>query len=336
MDNATIQAKIQKGWTPNRYLTNMSMAYFQDSPFVARSIFPMCPVQLSSSHFYTFSKGDLARDNVGRKPSHGKVATAVLGHLDNMYSCKVDQVIVGIDQIDTLNYTRTGAPGMIDPRRAKTRFIAEQMNLHLDAMFAKNFFSTGVWENEKTGVTGTPGANQFYKFNDANFDAVNFFDDLKREMKREARRAPNVLALGVEAFQALKNNPDIIERVKFSGSTVNPAIVNENVLAQLFGIDRIVVLDSTYNAASEGNAPDMQYICDAKGALLCYVTPSPQIDTPSAGYIFTWDMLGNGSYIATDQYEGEPGTHTEFIEGLLSVDMKVCAQDMAVYLSECC
>ena len=28
--NAAILARINKGWKPNRYLTNMSMAYFAD------------------------------------------------------------------------------------------------------------------------------------------------------------------------------------------------------------------------------------------------------------------------------------------------------------------
>lgn len=38
--NAAILARINKGWKPNRYLTNMSMAYFADpKDHVATSIF---------------------------------------------------------------------------------------------------------------------------------------------------------------------------------------------------------------------------------------------------------------------------------------------------------
>ena len=46
-------------------------------------------------------------------------------------------------------------------------------------------------------------------------------------------------------------------------------------------------------------------------------------------------MLGNGNYMATDQYEGENGTHTEFIEGLMAYDMKKTADDLAVYMKGC-
>ena len=333
--NGRISQKLAKGWKPNQILTNMSMAAFQKGEYAAKQLFPICPVQLSSSYFYTFSKADLARDNVQRKPAYGKVAPAVMGHTDDSYQCKVDQIIVGIDQIESLNYQRTGAPGVIDPRRAKVRFITEQMNIHQDVEFAKKFFKAGVWKNEFTGASTPTGSKQFYHFNDDNFDPVNFFAARKKDMAREGRRKPNKLALGVDAFTALQNHPDILERVKYTGTTANPAIVTENVLAQLFGVEQVVVLDSTYNAAGPGKEADMQYICDSKGALLCYVTSSPQIDEPSAGYTFTWDMLGNGNYIATDQYEGERGTHTEYIEGLISTDMHICSQELGMYFADC-
>lgn len=333
---AAIQTAIAKGWKPNAYLSNMSMAYFARGESSAKNIFPICPVPLSSSFYYTFGKADLARDNVQRKPEYGKVAPAIMGHTDDSYKCKVDQIIVGIDQITALNYQRSNAPGVIDPRRAKVRIVAEQMNIHQELEFAKKFFKSGVWNDEWTGAATADTANKkFYRFDDANFDPINFFANLKKEMAREGRRKPNVLALGVDAFIALQNHPDIMERVKYTGTTANPAIVTESVLAQLFGIEKVVVLDATYNAAPAGKAADMQYICDTKGALLVYVTNSPQIDEPSAGYTFTWDMLGNGSYIATDQWLGENGTHTEFIEGLIATDMKICAQDLGVYLSGC-
>jgi hypothetical protein len=79
----------------------------------------------------------------------------------------------------------------------------------------------------------------------------------------------------------------------------------------------------------------MQFVCDPKAALLCYATANPAIDEPSAGYIFTWDMLGNGQYVALDQYEGENGTHSEFVEGLMSTDMKKTADDLAIFFKDC-
>lgn len=333
-----IQYQIAKGtFQPNIYLTNLSMAYFQDaSRYVAKAIFPICPVQLSSARYYTFSKGDLLRDNVSRKPQFGKVQPAQMGQLDGSYSCSVDQVIVGIDQISALNYQRTNAPGVADPRRAKVKFIAEQMLLHQDIVFAENFFKAGVWTNEWSGSTSYNDTSKtFIKFNDANCDPVVLFDELCTQVEQSTGRRPNRLGLGKSAFNALKANPAVVERVKYGGSSANPATVNERVLAELFGIEKVVVLSSIYNKASLGQADDMDFICDPKAAILAYATSSPAIDEPSAGYIFTWDMLGNGQYMPTIQFDGENGTHSEFIEGLFSADMKKTADDLAIFLKDC-
>lgn len=331
-----LQVAIAKGWKPNQYLSNMSMAYFAErTDFFARKIMPICPVKLSASYYYEFSRADLARDNVSRKPKGGTVAPAVIGHTDSMYKCDVYQIRYPIDQIGTLDFQRSNAPGAIDPRRNRVRVITEQMDIHLDRAFSEAFMQPGVWKHEFAGVDSTPSGNQFLKFSDANFDPVHFFDEQKKEMKRMGRREPNKLSLGYDAYLALKSHPDILERVKYSGSTPNPAIVNEKVLAELFGLSEVTYLASTYNAAAEGQAEDMRFIADSKGALLTYTTPSPQIDEPSAGYIFTWDMLGNGQYIAIDQYEGEKGTHTEFVEGLMAYDMKKTSDELAMYFKDC-
>ena len=79
----------------------------------------------------------------------------------------------------------------------------------------------------------------------------------------------------------------------------------------------------------------MNFICDPNAAILAYATSAPAIDEPSAGYIFTWDMLGNGQYMPTLQYEGEPGTHSEFMEGLFAADMRMTGSDLAVFLKSC-
>lgn len=333
-----LQYQIAKGtFQPNIYLTNLSMAYFQDaSRYVAKAIFPICPVQLSSARYYIFSKGDLLRDNVARKPQFGKVQPAQMGQLDGSYSCNVDQIIVGVDQISALNYQRTNAPGVADPRRAKVKFITEQMLLHQDIVFAENFFKEGVWENEWSGsTTYSDTSKTFVKFDDDNCDPVVLFDDLCTQVEQNTGRRPNRLGLGKSAFNALKSNPAVVERVKYGGSSANPATVNERVLAELFGIEKVVVLSSIYNKAGLGQADDMDFICNPKAAILAYATDAPAIDEPSAGYIFTWDMLGNGQYMPTIQFEGENGTHSEFIEGLFSADMKKTADDLAIFMKDC-
>ena len=333
--NASIASQIAKGWKPNYYLTNMAVAHFQpDDWFVSPFVFPILPVQLSTGHYYVFDKGDLARDNVQRKPEFGKVQPMIFGTHEELYSCEVDQVIIGLDQIRSQDYSRANTPGINDPRRAKVRLATEQMKIHMDRIFAEGFFKSGIWSNEYTGVNASPTGMQFLKFNDANFDPIKFFGGLRTKMMQDGRRKPNVLALGVESYEGLKSNPEILERVKYSGSTANPATIDTNVLAQLLEIERVVVLNSTYNKGPVG-VTDMDFICDPKSALLAYAEPNPGVDVPTAGMTFAWDMLGNGQYLAFDQWEGEKGTHTEYIEGLCSYNPKKVCDELGYFMTAC-
>ncbi len=311
----------------------VALAYFQaPGNFVSREIFPIVPVALSSSRFYEFDKGDLARDNVNRKPEMGHVAPAVFGKRDKYYHCEVDQVITGIDQIAALDFARTNTPGVIDPRRAKVRFIAEQMSIHADRIWAEKYFNPASWPNLWTGVGTNPTGKQFWHFDNENGDPVRFFNSLSTAMLRQGLREPNKICMGVNVFAALQTNPSILERIKYQGSEANPADVTANVLAQLFKVNKVVVAKSVINKAPIGKEDDMQFICDPNSLLITYTTDAPAIDEPSAGYTFAWDMLGNGQYLAVQQFTGEASTHTEFVEGLICTDPEITAPDLGVFL----
>lgn len=332
-----IQAEIAKGiFRPHTALTNMALAYYQNSAnYFAKAIFPICPVNLSSDSYYIFDKEDLLRDNWQRKPEYGKVDPAVVSEHTETYTCKVDQMIMGIDQIRQTDLQRRQGPVTRDPRIQRTKTIAEQANIHQDMLFANGFFKAGVWGNEYTGVdTTSPTTGQFIKFSNDNSDPIKFIDEQKTAMNESTGRTPNRLALGAHVFDALKSHPGILERIKYGGSTPNPATVTENVLAQLFGVERIVVLRSIVNKAAMGADADMGYIGDPDAFLLAYATSSPSVDEPSAGYIFTWDMLGNGQLLPILNYLVPYGVHSEYVEGLMASDMKKTADDLGVFFKE--
>jgi len=45
-------------------------------------------------------------------------------------------------------------------------------------------------------------------------------------------------------------------------------------------------------------------------------------------------MLGNGNVLPIRQFEGEQGTHSEFIEGLMATDMKKTGDDLAMFFKD--
>ncbi len=331
---ATISAQIAKGaFRPHTALTNMAQAYYQNhANYFAKAIFPICRVTQSSDNYYIFNKEDLLRDGWQRKPAYGQVMPVVVSEHTDTYTCKVDQMIMGIDEIRQTDLTRRMGPAIKDPRQQRTKTIAEQANIHQDRLFANAFFKSGVWANEWEGVddTATTG-KQFIKFSNGNSDPIKFIADQKLEMHENTGRMPNKLAIGANVFNALRQHPGILERVKYGGTSANPANVTKNVLAQLFEVDELVVLMSIMNKAKMGAEADMGFIGDPDALLLAYATEAPSADEPSAGYIFTWDMLGAGQLLPIFHRQPNDATHSEYIEGLMAYDMKKTADDLAVF-----
>ena len=329
--------QISKGYIkPHTALTNMAMAYYQNAAnYFAKTLFPICPVQLSSDNYYVFDKEDLLRDNWQRKPESGTVSPAVLSEHTETYACHVDQMLMSINMIRQTDVMRRQGPSTANTKQQRTKAIAEQRNIHQDKLFANSFFKAGVWKNEMSGVAGSASTGQFIKFSDDNSEPIKIIDEKRTEILQTTGRELNRIGMGINVFNALKEHPAILERVKYGGTTPNPAKVTEKVLAELFGIEKLVVLKSIHNDARLGEAANMQFIGDPNALLFTYAPDAPAIDEPSAGYIFTWDMLGNGQYMPIMNYpDPNPGKHVEWIEGLIATDMKKTSDDLAVFFKD--
>lgn len=333
-----INAQIAKGaFRPHTALTNMGMNYFlKANNYFARSIFPICRVRQSADNYYKFTLEDLLRSGWQAKPAYGKVMPTVIGESTDTYAVKVYQMIMGLDEIRETDVERRQAPGFAtDTRQMQTKTLAEQANIFQDEMFANSFFRSGVWANEMKGVDNTtPGSSEFIKWTNGNSDPIAFIADQKLAMQEKTGRMPNRLAMGANVFNALRKHPGILDRVKYGGSTANPASVTKNVLSQLFEVDEMSVMMSIHNKAKQGKDADMSFIADPNAILLAYATDSPSVNEPSAGYIFQWDMLGNGQTMPIFHYPGENGTHSEYIEGLMAFDMRKTADDLALFCTD--
>lgn len=340
MSNFQVRRNIKKsvlngGYRPHQWLTGISVAYFQNTAdFIASSVFPIVPVDFSEGPYHIFSKGDLNRDNFRQKPEYGHVDPAVISSSTGHYKVQLDQMIMSRDNIKDVDISRLGLTGMADPRIAQSKTMANQALIHLDKLWAQNYFKPGLWGKELNGVaSGGDGVTTFTQFGDANAETIKLINKLKREFRRENGVFPNVMALGVDVMDALINSDDLIDRVLPGGSTANPAVVNEQSLSLLFGIPKVFEMSSTANMAEPGLADDMQYIADPKSVFMGYVNPTPAIDAPSAGYIFSWDPEGQGNPINIAEHAGDSLDHVSHLEGLTAFDMRIVCPDLGIFMT---
>lgn len=314
-------------------LTNVSVAWMQDkSTFIADKVFPRVPVNKQSDLFWKYSKSDWRRTDVQKRAPGTETAGAGWKNDTGQYFAEVYGIHKDID-----DQVRSNADSFWNLDKDATLFVTNQLLLKRDLDWNDKYFKTGVWATDYTGVAAAPTGNQFLQWNDAASDPIVQFSNLQTQFILQSGRKANTLVLGADAITQLKNHPDIIDRIKYT----QKGVVTTDLLASLFDVEKILVSYATYtNVAEQGDASAQdaaatyQFMSNSKSALLCYTPSAPSMMTPAAGYIFTWNgyLAGNSFGIRMKNFRMEQ-IASDRIEGEMTYDMKVVANEMGVFLA---
>lgn len=313
-------------------LTNISVAFFQKATnFIAGRVFPNVPVDKQSDRYFTYDRGDFNRDEARERAPGTESAGSGLD-LDNTptYYAKVyafhkdipDQIVANAD-------------AAVNLERAASEYVAHKMLIRKEKDFMSRFFAGGIWTNDWDGVASGPTGNQVVQWSDTTSgDPIGNIRVAKSTIMESTGFMPNTLVLGQRVMDALVDHPDIVDRVKYSGGVgnQNPALVNEQTLAALFGVERVVVGAAIENTAADGLTGAHSFIAGKK-ALLCYSAPTPSLLAPSAGYTFSWQgYLGttNEFGIATSRFRMEH-LKSERVEGEIAMDHKLVSADLGFF-----
>lgn len=313
----------------DRALTNVSVAYLQDaSAFIADKVFPVIPVKRQSDMYYIYNKGDFMRDEAAVRAASTESAGGDYGvEASTPYYCKKHAFHKDISPEDRTNYDEP-----LDADQDATDFVTQKMLIRREMEWATKYFGTGIWGTEWAGTASNPGANQLLHWSDDASNPIKDVTDAGVTMAGETGFKPNVFVLSPVVFNALKNHPDILDRIKYT----QKGIVTADLLATLFEVERVVVAWSVVNSAAKGATDSIGFIM-GKHALLCYANQKPGLRKPSAGYIFAWTGLeGAGAYgnrivrLPMDLL----GLGTERIEGEIAFDAKQICADLGTFFKD--
>lgn len=313
-------------------LTNLSVAFLQNAThFVAGRVFPNVPVTKQSDRYFVFDRGDFNRDEAKvRAPSTESAGGGY--NLDNTPSYYANVWAFHKDIDDQI---RANADAVLDLERAASEYVMHKLLIRKEKNWATKFFAGSIWTNDYDGVASSPTTNQTIQWSDTtNGDPIGDIRAGKSTVLESTGFEPNTLVVGQQVMDALVDHPDIIDRVKYSGGVgnQNPAMVNEQTLAALFGLDRVMVSKAIENTAAE-NLTDVHSFIAGKKALLCYAAPSPGIMIPSAGYTFSWSgYLGqsNPFGIATSRIRMD-NLKSDRVEGEMAFDHKLVSADLGFF-----
>jgi hypothetical protein len=311
----------------NAPLTNISVAYIQSAEsYIADKVFPTVPVQKQSDRYFVYDKGDFFRDEVKERAPATESAGGGYA-LDNTptYYARTYALHKDVD-----DQTRANSDSPLNPDRDASEYLTQQHLIRRDRVWASNYFVTTKWGLDLTGVAAAPGANQFLQFDQAAAKpAVTIRGEVVRIQEATGFK-PNVLVLGARAYAAICDNPDILDRIKYT----QRGIITPELLAPLFDVDRVVIARATYNTAKEGATTAMSYAVNSKAALLVYANPSPSIMMPSGGYTFTWaGLFGSGAGGARIKKFRMEQLAADRIEGEMAWDMKLVSSDVGTFFT---
>ena len=312
----------------NQPLTNVSIAYLQTSTsYIADRVFPKVPVQKQSDMFWKFSKSDWRRTDAQRRAPSTESPGVGWKYDTDQYYAHVYAVHKDID-----DQVRANADSTFKLDKESTEFITNQLLLKRDVDWNATYFRSGVWATEQTGTT------DFVKWDDAASDPIGDVARWIIDFRRETGFAPNKMVLGAHTMAALKQHPDIIDRIKYT----QKGIVSEDLIATLFDVQSLYTSYATLtntpqlnDARQQDLAATYDFITPTTGALLLYAPSSPGLQIPSAGYTFTWNgyLAGNGQGIRVKRFRMEP-IASDRVEAEMTYDMKVVCPDMGLYVAD--
>jgi len=305
-------------------LTNISVAYLQNQDnFIADKVFPIVPVDKKSDKFFTYTKNDWFRDEAQRRAD----ATESAGGGYNLGTGSYSADVYAFHK-DVGDQLLANADAPLNPLREATEFVTRRMLLRKELQFVSDFFTTGVWADDVTGVAGAPSYGETKQWSDyTSSDPIDDIEAAKSEILANTGMEANTLVLGYEVFRQLKNHPDLVDRIKYTSSQT----ITTDMLARMFDIDRVLVAKAVKASNNEGAAEAYSFAY-GKGALLAHVAPTPGLLTPSAGYTFSWTGVsgGIGSTIGVSSFRMD-SLRAERVEAEMAFDNKVIAADLGYF-----
>lgn len=311
----------------DRALTEISIKYSQmPNSFIADKVFPVVPVNKQSDRYFVYKKEDWFRDDAEERAP----ATESAGgdyEIDNTPSYFARKYAYHKDVTDD---DRANSDDPLTPDQDATEFVTDKLLLRREIKWAASYFTTGVWATEYDGAA-VHGAGDVRYWNDPNSTPIEDVTTAATDIQETTGRRPNKLVIGQRVFDALKNHPDILDRIKYT----QKGVVTVDLLAMLFEVEQVLIAGAIKNSAKKGQAADMEFIL-GKNALLAYAAPRPSIKHPTAGYIYAWKgLLGANAVGGRVLRIPMPwlGEGTERIEAEMAWDMKVVATDLGCFFN---
>lgn len=314
----------------NRPLTNISVAFLQQrEDFVATRAFRQINVSKQSDRYFLFDRGEFNRNEMmARAPATESAGSGY--SIDNTPTYFANVFAFHKDIPDMI---RANVDDPLNLDREAAEYVSHKAMIKRETDWAADFFTTGVWTTDITGVSAAPTASEVLQWNDSSSTPIQDVRAGRTTVKQETAYEPNVMVIGRQVWDQLADHPDIIDRIKYGQTSPGPAIVSRNTVAQVMELDEILVMQSIENTAVEGQTASHSFI-GGTSALLLYRPPRPGLMTPAAGYTFAWTgyLGGAPDGVAVSNFT-MPLKRADRIEIEMAYDQSLVSADLGYFFT---
>lgn len=320
----------------NTVLTSASVCEVNTNQnYVHDSISPILPVAHTSDEYIIYNRASWMRSQMKKRAPGTVAAEAEFDFSKELYKCEQYALLARITDED-----RANADSIFELDKNTALFLTQQMLLFKEKKACSDYFRPSVWATEMEGIaSGTPKSNQFIQFNQANSSPIetmnNILDDIE---EKTGGFRPNSLTMPRRVFTALKNNEEIIDRVKYNGATKGGAsYVSAQAIAELLEVDEIKIMNATQNIEAEkvGDNLDLKFINNDSILLQYKSKAATNSRIATACRTFQWKGLyGAKKGHRVLKYRNED-THSDIVEIQSCFVNKVTCPDMGVLMTNC-
>jgi hypothetical protein len=268
-------------------LTDFSVAYLQDpSASIARRAFPVVASAKQSDKFYVWTIADHMRVSTRGRAPGTRAATRDFALSNDNFFCDVKALAHNVS-----SQVKANADPAIDPEENAVRLLLQDMMLEEEIAFSATAFASS-W-----GTNTTPGT---VWSNAAAYPISDCATAIRTVLLATGKR-PNVLLLGNDSWDTgLSIHEDLVDRLP----DTTARIVTKEFVANLLGLDEILVSTAVYNSAAEGIAASNAFAATRNAGLMYYRNPNPGIMGANAGCTFVWaGLLGSAQGVQVKRYD---------------------------------
>ncbi len=254
--------------------------------FIGYRILPIFNADLAAGTF-----GRIPKEQLGKLANVGRNAAG--GYNRQKFTFKPDSYATqeyGLEGVVDVNQARMYAR-YFDAELATSRITLNKVLTQAEVRVANAVFDTGTWTGASlTTSVPTPWSTL------SGLTAVADVRAASQQVRDNCGQYANALIINRKVFRNLQDNEAILDRITSSGagSPAKSADVTTAMLQQVFDIAQVIVADSSYDNAIEGQPTTFTDIWSSSYAMVCILASDGMgIEEPSIGRTLHWAEDGS-------------------------------------------